>query len=277
MFAFQKSSSRLIISRLDSCNARKSAVALLTNNNFGISNNNNDNGASRRSSRSISNLRIAVARAEPTNNARRAVPKVVSFSTVSEDRVAKFAKDLPISIKEMDNTTLITLGALGQVGALEEILKRHIMATDESSYEEASAVFKEIEQSNKKHNWIFEKPYQLGMSIGVVGACASVPLVFDLDTVQWFNENYVTADIPEPKDLETWLEVGSWSWQWMEPVLGHVSFFLLSLQFARNQLLNLGLKPYTVWVKDFRAKRVAGEFSKYHPQIIRYYSLATDF
>ncbi len=36
--------------------------------------------------------------------------------------------------------------------------------------------------------------------------------VFDLNTALWFNEYFVTADVAEPADLETWLEVGSWTW-----------------------------------------------------------------
>ncbi len=31
----------------------------------------------------------------------------------------------------------------------------------------------------------------------------------------------------------------------MEPPLGQISFFLLALQFARNQMVNLKLTPYT--------------------------------
>ena len=46
----------------------------------------------------------------------------------------------------------------------------------------------------------------------------------------WFNERYVTADVPPEKDLETWLEVGSWTWNWMEPPLGTISFVLLCVQ-----------------------------------------------
>ena len=42
-----------------------------------------------------------------------------------------------------------------------------------------------------------------------------------------------------------WLEVGSWTWGWNEPVLGTVSFVLLAFQFARNQMVNLGARPYT--------------------------------
>ena len=66
---------------------------------------------------------------------------------------------------------------------------------------------------------------------------------------------YVTADFPEPKDLETWLEVGSWSWNWMEPPLGQASFFLLCLQYSRDQMKNIGMKPYTEWLKERRAAK----------------------
>jgi hypothetical protein len=51
----------------------------------------------------------------------------------------------------------------------------------------------------------------------------------------------VCADVPEAKDLETWLEVGGFAWNWMEPPLGTISFVLLCMQFARSQLQNLGI------------------------------------
>ena len=63
-------------------------------------------------------------------------------------------------------------------------------------------------------------------------------------------------DVPETKDLETPLEVGSWAWNWMEPPLGQISFFLLCLQYARAQMQNLGYKPYTDWYKHRRALRI---------------------
>ena len=43
---------------------------------------------------------------------------------------------------------------------------------------------------------------------------ASLPMVFDLNTALWFNEYFVTADVAEPEDLETWLEVGAHEWMW---------------------------------------------------------------
>jgi len=79
-------------------------------------------------------------------------------------------------------------------------------------------------------------------------------MIFHLETVDLFNNLYVTSDRPEPKDLETPLEVGSWAWNWMEPPLGQISFFLLCMQYARAQMENLGLKPYTKWYKDRRAR-----------------------
>jgi hypothetical protein len=44
------------------------------------------------------------------------------------------------------------------------------------------------------------------------------------------------------------LEVGTWTWNWMEPPLGQLSFFLLTLQLVRAHMGNLGVKPYTAHV-----------------------------
>ena len=57
----------------------------------------------------------------------------------------------------------------------------------------------------------------------------SFPVVFDANVAHWFNNLYVTTDIPEPKDLETMFEVGNWTWGWMEPPLGTISFFILCM------------------------------------------------
>ena len=37
--------------------------------------------------------------------------------------------------------------------------------------------------------------------------------------------------------------------------MGQLSFFLLCLQFARNQMLNIKVRPYTSWLQGFRARR----------------------
>ena len=88
---------------------------------------------------------------------------------------------------------------------------------------------------------IFERlPYYIGLSSAVVGGGLAFPMVFSYDLAKWFNHYYVTTDVPEESDLETMLEVGSWTWNWMEPPLGTISFILLTAQFGRSQLQNLG-------------------------------------
>lgn len=40
----------------------------------------------------------------------------------------------------------------------------------------------------------------------------------------------------QEKDLETWLEVGAWTWNWMEPPLGTITFVLLCIQLSRSHM-----------------------------------------
>ena len=143
------------------------------------------------------------------------------------------AMAMPTSIREMDNQTLITLAALGDHQACSEVLIRHIMTVDTTSYEAALNKFGEIDQFHKEGMSVYLLPFQIGIVTSITAAMASGPLCFHLPTVHWFNHHFVTTEIPEPEDLETWLEVGSWAWNWMEPPFGQISFFLLCLQFSR--------------------------------------------
>ena len=143
------------------------------------------------------------------------------------------ANSMPLTVREMSNSEIITLGAMGNSSARKEILRRHIMSVDKVSYETACERFEEIAAKNREGMWLLSLPYKVGITVAVTAAVCSFPLVFDLGTVEWFNEYYVTADVPEPKDLETPLEVGSWAWNWMEPPLGQISFVLLCLQYTR--------------------------------------------
>jgi|TARA_B100000780_G_scaffold35985_2_gene22459 hypothetical protein len=49
-------------------------------------------------------------------------------------------------------------------------------------------------------------------------------------------------------------------------------FQLLALEFGRNQMLNVGLKPYTAWIVSSRANRLADMFPGYSREIIRRFS-----
>ena len=72
-------------------------------------------------------------------------------------------------------------------------------------------------------------------------------MVFDEKLALWFNEAYVTMEIPPQSDLDTWLEVGSWTWGWMEPPLGTISFVLLALQVRRNRGRLCAVSNCRVW------------------------------
>lgn len=157
-------------------------------------------------------------------------------------------------------------------------------------------------------------PYKIGLVTAIAGGLSSIPLVFHLDSAMWFNEHFgadplfplsishllppplafppacrppcpaltsrfaaVTAEVAEPEDLETWLEVGAWTWNWMEPPLGQISFFLLTLQFARNQMLNLGAKPYTHWLQQFRAKRLERVYPQYNSKILADFAISDNW
>jgi hypothetical protein len=172
----------------------------------------------------------------------------------------------------MSNETLIILSGLGDHDAARERLSREIMLKDNVSWEGSQEKLEELEKANKEYMSIGTLPYKIGLVTSVVAGFATFPLCFDRRTTEWFNENFVTTDVADDKDLETFLEVGSWSWGWMEPPLGQLSFFLLCLAFARNQLLNLGWKPYTTWLRHYRAKRLQQRYPEYDPAIIQAFS-----
>lgn len=133
----------------------------------------------------------------------------------------------------MEDDTLLTLAAIEDHSAREEILKRHIMDVDGVGYDEASKTFDEIARQNMHGYYMVVLPYKIGILSAAFVGIAAIPMVFHLPTIEWFNEFAVTTDHPEARDLETPLEVSIWSWNWMEPPLGTASFLLLCMQYIR--------------------------------------------
>ena len=140
------------------------------------------------------------------------------------------------------------------------------------SYEDATATFAQIEERNRHGIFLVALPYHIGVFTASVAAVAALPLVFHLPSVEMFNDLAVTMEVPPQSDLQTALEVGSWSWNWMEPPLGTASFTLLCMQYIRGQMVNLGIKPYTSWIKTYRGRRLADQFPRYDRKILRSYS-----
>lgn len=93
--------------------------------------------------------------------------------------------------------------------------------------------------------------------------------------MEFFNANFVSLEVPEPESLRTWLGVGAFSWQWMEPPLGQLSFMILCLQVARNQLGTIGHKPYGGIIRQWRARKLTRQYPRYDEAILSAYSKAS--
>eukprot|EP00296_Roombia_truncata_P000704 JP436391.1.p1 GENE.JP436391.1~~JP436391.1.p1 ORF type:complete len:261 (+),score=61.19 JP436391.1:2-784(+) len=187
------------------------------------------------------------------------------------------AKNMPRFYSEFSNEALAIMATQGEQGARQERLIREIMIVDNVSWDDAQPTFQAMSEANKAGMALAKVPYKIGIATALTAAFSSIPLCFHMDTVMWFNERFVTADIPESKDLETWLEVGSWAWNWMEPPLGQISFFLLCLQFARSQMQNLGAKPFTGWLLHRRADRLCAAYPTYNKKIVTEFSTTDDW
>lgn len=170
---------------------------------------------------------------------------------------------------EMNNEQLFILASDGDPGARKERLIREVMAVDEIEWDEAEdKVENVINVTNNQGLFFVTLPQRLFILAAVGTGLATFPLCFDLNTALVFNDYFVTADVAEPQDLETMLEVGTWTWNWMEPPLGQACFFILCLDFARAQLDNLGRKPYVENLIENRAERLSRSFPQYHKRIV---------
>jgi len=199
-----------------------------------------------------------------------------AFSTTNSISVPSLedADAMRIEYSSLDNTTLVTLSKLNNYNAASEVLKRHVMSVKRVTYAEAHNIFQEIQKTDRKMQTIHSIPYKIGIFTSLGAGFISIPLVFNKTSVSWFNQHYVTTDVPEPKDLETMLEVGTWSWNWMEPPLGQISFMLLCMTYARAQLQNLGLKPFTAHLKMKRAESLVKEYPIYDAEVLKQFSVS---
>ena len=179
---------------------------------------------------------------------------------------------MPRHYFEFPNDVLIGAAIMGDQEAREERLIREVMSVDDVDWDTAHVKFEEIVAENRSGLFVATLPYKIGIATSLILGFGSIPMIFDLNTALWFNEGYVTTDVPDDKDLETPLEVGSWTWNWMEPPLGQMSFFLLCMQYARAQLGNLGAKPYTAWYLKRRATRLSLAYPQYCPAIVESFS-----
>jgi len=180
---------------------------------------------------------------------------------------------------EMSNEVLLLLAAQGNQDAVVERMIREVMHVDQVHWRVGARTVQEMEVfSGGPMTRLLRLPYSLGAGVSLGAAVLAMPLCFSTTMAFWFNENFVTADIPPPEDLQTILETGSWTWNWMEPPLGAISFFLLCLQFARTQTGHMwkgagAQGPYNAYLKRRRYDMLAKKYPQYSPAILKEYSL----
>jgi len=183
-------------------------------------------------------------------------------------------------ISQLDGTGLYFLSKIegtAQVDACRERLRREIMFIDGVDYDGATPKLLEMNKVNSAGLWQKKLPYQATFWTAQVSGWASLPLVFYVGLAKPFNQICVTTEVPEPEDLQTMLEVGMWTWNWMEPPLGTVSFFLLCMQFAREASNNMGAKTPVMRHKEYLAASLQQAFPMYNGDIVADYAKATAF
>ena len=137
-----------------------------------------------------------------------------SFSTQLRVSIDE-AKKMPKHYNEMPNGVLLTMAASGDQQAREERVIREIMSVDGIEWPEARTTFHKILTANRSGLFLATLPYKIGIFVSFTAGVVSFPMIFHLDSVLMFNDYFVTTDVPDDKDLETPLEVGSWAWNWM--------------------------------------------------------------
>lgn len=181
----------------------------------------------------------------------------------------KQAMEMPRDFHEMSNDVLLLMAARGVSGAQRERLVREIMAVDMIDWEAAQPMVKQIENSAGAGILWYEFPFYFGSISMALVALISIPMVFHLGFAEWFFESYVTGDHPPAKELETTLEVGGWTWNWMEPLIGTLSFLILAAQLTRGLLINVRIYlPWSSRITSWQVKQVQATYPKYHPVVL---------
>ena len=180
------------------------------------------------------------------------------------------AKQQKTDLWEIDNNTLLVLSRDPDAHDVhQERLIRDIMATDLIEYDQATDVMKNMFESNQLNRlWIL--PYDITLLVFGTAAFVSVPLVFEYDTARIFAEGLgATLETEDVPTIHSALNVGGWTWTWMEPLIGTASFAILCLQLARTTMKKLEFRPYHHRLQSTRANNLANKFPRYTKSIVK--------
>jgi hypothetical protein len=173
---------------------------------------------------------------------------------------------------QLDCDTLTGLAIQGDIFARRERLLREIMLVDKCTWDDAHERLIEMDIYCEEFYWFYTMPYRVGFSLAFLGGVASCLLVFSKTVALPYARNVAGEDLPEGvEDISqmTYNQVGTWTWAWMEPMIGTASFLLLCMQFGRAQSVRLHLATYTEAMLGWRSGRVAAKFPQYDGAIVR--------
>jgi len=190
-------------------------------------------------------------------------PAIPASETGIQIPSLKVASDMGKGFSEMENEPLVVIAEMGNHRARTEVLRRHVMAVEHIDYGVAGRIVETINAKNKEGLFFYSFPSKFGMGLALCSGIVVFPLVFDISTAMWFNESFVTMEIPPPDELDTSLETGIWTWNWMEPITGTATLTLMCFQIIRQQLVILGIKPFTNRIMEHRTRLLCEAYPKY--------------
>jgi hypothetical protein len=185
-----------------------------------------------------------------------------------------FARHQPTHICQLSHQTLAQLAVLGHHATHRERLLREIMCADGVTWHEAHKVLELIDEENRKLHRVQMLPFMLGVTGSMLLGVLSTLFVFVKPTALWYGRCVANEDLPESVEIDdmTNFQVGTWTWAWMEPMIGTASFVLICCQFIRISCKPLNMKTYMDLVLSYRAHRIAVKFPKYDRSMVRAYS-----
>lgn len=184
----------------------------------------------------------------------------------------EYAEKQPTHVCEMGHQSLAELAMSGNHCAQRERLLREIMAVKGISWGAAHDVLNNFDEYNERFYWAESLPYRIGISLAFIGATTGSLLVFWKPLAKLYADNVAGEDLPEGvADISemTTNQVGTWTWSWMEPMIGTASFILLCCQFSRAQAAKMNMKTYGEHVLQWRANRLARRFPEYDRSMVR--------
>jgi hypothetical protein len=172
----------------------------------------------------------------------------------------------------MDNQTLAELAQHGMHAAHTERLLREIMEVDKVTWDKAHDILGEIDVYNERYYWIESLPYRVGITVAFICLIMGYAMVFNKTVAYYYGTMVAGEDLPEGVESVSELtvnQVGAWTWNWMEPMIGTGCFVLLCCQFIRTQMWKLNMSPYTEAMLRYRANRLADRFPQYDRTTVR--------